>query len=120
MWTTKLWSLWLSGRQWWLTPQEKKRMRELNMHFAERDEVFDLLATSIKWSNYERDIELGRVEKMTATSILVDRCGLAPSSITKRQANLCSEYLREITGRDADFERLGSSVGRFWLVPKKE
>ena len=110
---------WQNGAEWWLTVDETKHMRKLNSLFLERDEIHDLLATKINWNNYEQDIELGRVTKMTATQILVDRCGLNASSISKRQANLCSDYLREITGLEAKTERVGQSTARLWLVPQE-
>jgi hypothetical protein len=95
-------------------------MRKLNMRFEERDEIHDLLVSKIDWSNYEHDIEQGNVDRITSTQILIQRCGLSVSSITKRQTNLCSEYMREITGRDANLERFGGTTARIWLVPKKE
>ncbi len=105
----QVFSEWKAGEQWWLTSEESGRLVVSNERFEERDEVHDLLTSRCDWRNFEEKFEGGLVEWLTATDVLIKRCGFTTIP-TKAQVNRCAMYLRKLTGMDS--KRVRASDGR--------
>jgi putative DNA primase/helicase len=111
----QLYEEWHHGAEWWLTPEEGKQLAVSNERFEERDEIYDLLTSRLDWSDFKQDVELGLVDWLTATDVLIKRCGFI-NIPTKTQTNSCATYLRKLTGMDS--KRVRCAGGRAFPIPR--
>ena len=104
--------LYAAGERWYFNRAEEDELSESNWEFEQADEIEDIIKSKFDWESYERDVELGLCELLTATEALA-LCKVDKPD--RGQAMRAGETLRRLTERRA--QRLHGGR-RCYLVPR--